>query len=202
MDIGELEDREVVRLARGGDVQAFGVLARRHQAAVFNVCLRMMGTIAEAEDMAQESMLRAHRKLDLFDPERPLVPWLRRLAANVCLNQLQRSGPEVISFEEARRARRAREGRQARAGGARGVDPESGALNAERAAALRAAIAALPPHQRAVVELRHFQDLTYNEIVDVLGMKLSDVKSDLFRARRELARRLREEEERDAHQMG
>jgi RNA polymerase sigma-70 factor (ECF subfamily) len=147
--------------------------------AVFNTCYRLVGDAREAEDLTQEAFVRAYGKLDQFDAARPFEPWLRRLAVNVCLNQLARARPALADLDE------------------RSVDPaaalrplEAASLRRERAEAVRAAVLALPPHYRAVIELRHYQGLSYADIAATLGLPLSDVKSHLFRARQALAVRL------------
>src|SRR3990172_1892081 len=81
-------DRELILRARRGETDAFGELVTRYQASVFNVCYRMTNERREAEDLAQETFLRIYSRLASFDLERPLGPWLRRAAANLCINHL------------------------------------------------------------------------------------------------------------------
>lgn len=170
-------DRDLAIRARRGDAEAFGELVRRYQISVFNVCYRLLGEKREAEDMAQEAFLRAYQRLDTFDAVRPFGPWIRRVAANVCFNRLQGPAPAEIPLDEERDE--AAEG-----------EPEGASEQAELAGAIRAAIGSLPPHYRLVIELRHFQELSYDEIAIALNIPLSDVKSHLFRARKILAERL------------
>ncbi len=173
-------DADLARHARQGMVEAYGELVRRHQTSVFNVCYRLLADLAEAEDMSQEAFVRAHRRLDTFDPERPFGPWIRRVAANLCLNRLQLKLPTQVGLEDE--------------DDLPATDPPPGPEQIheahERSQAVRAAILSLPPHYRAVVELRHFHDLSYEEIARALRLPVSDVRSHLFRARRQLARRL------------
>ena len=81
-------DRDLIQRARRGETEAFGELVTRYQTSAFNVCYRILRERAEAEDMAQESFIRAHERLSTFDEERPFGPGIRRVAANVCLNHL------------------------------------------------------------------------------------------------------------------
>jgi len=173
-------DRDLILRARRGDPEAFGELVRAHQAGVFNVCYRMMGERREAEDMAQEAFLRAYERIHTFDMERPFGPWMRRVAANVCLNQLAAHKPEHAELDEERDADPA-------------PLPESGREVQEETERVRDALRRLPPHYRAVIELRHYQDLSYDEIAAELKIPLSDVKSHLFRARKILAESLSHE---------
>ena len=139
---------ELIRLAQRGDADAFGQLVARHQQAVFNVTYRLTGNRQEAEDVAQETFVRAYRALNRFDLERPFAPWLYRIAANTALSWIRRRRPEVALGEGALLSDPS-------------PGPEAQAIAAERSARLRAAIASLPPNYRAAIELRHFQGLSY-----------------------------------------
>jgi len=171
-----LSDRDLIQRARRGDADAFGELVTRHQVSVFNVCYRILHERTEAEDMAQETFLRAHDRLDQFDDERPFGPWIRRVAANVCLNHLE-SQRVTAQLDEERDADESQR-------------PETQAEVREQSEQIRGALAALPAQYRVVVELRHFQELSYDEIAAELNIPLSDVKSHLFRARKLLAEKL------------
>src|SRR5688572_19053079 len=177
--MNESSDRDLILRARRGETEAFGELVRRYQAAVFNVCYRLMGERREAEDMAQEAFIRAYARLETFDLERPFAPWIRRVAANLCLNRLS-SLPAVQAEVDEERDQ-----------GDPGQRPEAVYDEHERQKLLRSALAALPAHYCAVLELRHYQELSYEEIAQTLQLPLSDVKSHLFRARKLLAEKLR-----------
>jgi len=174
-------DRDLVFSARRGEAEAFGELVRRYQVTVFNACYRLLGNRHEAEDLAQEAFIRAYERLDTFDAERPFGPWMRRVAVNLGLNRLQSAGPPALLLDDERDEPLA----------ALEESPEVAREHVERAEALRAALKSLPPHYRAVVELRHFQEMSYDQIAAALGLPLSDVKSHLFRARKMLAEKLR-----------
>jgi RNA polymerase sigma-70 factor (ECF subfamily) len=173
-------DHSLVLRVRGGERGAFSELVERYQASVFNVCLRMMGERKEAEDLTQDAFIRAHRRLGTFDEERPFGPWIRRVAANLCLNHLKRSRPVTIPLED----------EDYRIQQVSSPQPEEALIEHERQIRIRNAILELPPHYRAVIELRHFQALSYAEISTELSIPISDVKSHLFRARKLLAKRL------------
>jgi len=177
--MSEPSDRDLVKRTRRDDVGAYGELVRRYQQAVFAVCYRLMGERQDAEDMAQETFIRAHQRLASYDAARPFGPWIRRVAANICLNALKSRKANFIIDEE------------------RDAVPDTQASNPEKAQArkdgiedVQQAIQELPPHYRAVIELRHFQELSSAEIAQALEIPLSDVKSYLFRARKQLAERL------------
>jgi RNA polymerase sigma-70 factor (ECF subfamily) len=174
-------DRDLVLRVRGGDAEAFGHLVQRYQNSVYNVCYRLLGEPGAAQDEAQEAFIRAYQRLDRYDESRPFGPWIRQVAANLCLNQLARLRRPSVSLDDERDEPHV----------PLAADPAADGEQAETALALRAAIAALPPHYRAVIELRHFQDLSYAEIAAAMDWPVSDVKSYLFRARKLLARELR-----------
>src|SRR5262245_32026783 len=84
----EPHDGDLVQRAREGDPEAYGELVRRYQSSVFNVCYRLTGERTAAEDLAQDAFIRAFERLHMYDPARSFGPWIRRVAANLCLNQL------------------------------------------------------------------------------------------------------------------
>ena len=169
-------DRDLIQRARRGANDAFGELVTRYQTGVFNVCYRMLHERGEAEDLTQETFMRAYDRLHTFDLEREFGPWIRRVAANLCLNHLEAQKVTAPLDEERDADESAR--------------PERQVEVKERSAQVRTALASLPPHYRAVVELRHYQELSYDEIAAELNIPLSDVKSHLFRARKIWAEQL------------
>ena len=171
-------DSDLILSTRRGNVEAYGELVTRHQTSVFNVCYRILHEHAEAEDMTQETFLRAHAHLERFDIQRPFGPWIRRVAANVCLNHLE-AQKVTVELDDERDADDSQ-------------SPQSRLEVRERSEQIRLALASLPPHYRAVVELRHYQEMSYDEIAAELNLPMSDVKSHLFRARKLLAEKLHE----------
>lgn len=169
-------DRDLILRARRGDAEAYGELVTRHQTSVFNVCYRMLHNRGDAEDLAQETFVRVCDRLHLFDLERDFGPWIRRVAANLCLNHMEAQKP-VAALDEERDEDKAQ-------------SPGEQVEGKERSEQVRAALASLPPRYRLVIELRHYQNMSYNEIASELTLSLSDVKSHLFRARKLLAEKL------------
>lgn len=169
-------DRDLILRARRGENEAFGELVTRYQTNVFNVCYRILHERGSAEDLAQESFMRAYNRLNTFNLEREFGPWIRRVAANVCLNHLESQKTNADLDEE----RSADESQR----------PEQQVEVRERSEQIRAALASLPPNYRLVVELRHYQEMSYDEIAAELNIPLSAVKSHLFRARKLLVEKL------------
>lgn len=169
-------DRDLILHARRGDAEAYGELVTRYQTSVFNVCYRILHERGEAEDLAQESFIRAYDRINTFDIEREFGPWIRRVAANICLNHLE-SRRNIVELKDERDADESQR-------------PEAAVEIHERSEQIRRALASLPAHYRVVIELRHYQEMSYDEIAGELNIPLSDVKSHLFRARKLLAEKI------------
>ncbi len=173
------EDALVARL-RQGDHRAFEELVIAYQHRVFGVALRMLGSRAEAEEIAQETFLRAHRALPEFRGDARLHTWLYAIASRLCLNRLASADRRLVRGDDEALA-------------AASADEPSAAARMERAeldAAVREAIAALPEERRIVVVLRDLEGLSYEEIGDVLELEPGTVRSRLHRARLDLKAKL------------
>ena len=169
-------DRDLILQARRGEAEAFGELVTRYQTGVFNVCYRILHERSEAEDLAQESFMRAYDRIHTFDIEREFGPWIRRVAANLCLNHLE-SQKVTVELDDERDADQTQR-------------PDAVVEVNQRSEQIRNALASLPANYRLVIELPHYQELSYDEIAAQLNIPLSDVKSHLFRARKILAEKL------------
>src|SRR5258708_22261091 len=113
-----MSSRDELRLmqhAGQGARDAFGEIVRRHQQAVFNVAYRILGNALDAEDAAQETFIRAYQFFDKFDAARPLAPWLKTIAVNVCMNRLEGSKPASFLDDERAPAPDPRPGPEAQA---------------------------------------------------------------------------------------
>lgn len=169
-------DRDLILRAKRGETEAYGELVTRHQTSVFNVCYRILHNRNDAEDLAQETFMRAYNRLNTFDIERDFAPWIRRVAANLCLNHIE-AQKTTLELDDERDQDKT-------------PSPSQQVEVKERSEQIRQALASLPNQYRLVVELRHYQELSYDEIADELKIPLSDVKSHLFRARKILAEKL------------
>ncbi len=187
------DEQQLLQQAQQGDetsAAAYGEIVRRYQTAVFNVAYRLLGRRVEAEDAAQEAFLRAYRSLDRFDLERPFAPWIKRITTNLCLNWLEsaQTRTQLLAAELSRADRPVSLDDWAQTA----PSPEQTLVREEQSTRLHAAIWELPPRYRVAIELRHFQELSYEEMAEVMERPLSSVKSDLFRARKLLAEKMKE----------
>ena len=173
------DERSLVMRILQGDRDAFGEIVHRHQQAVFNVAYRVLGNVHDSEDATQEAFIRAYQFINRFDPDRPLAPWLARIAVNVCLNRLE-SQKSLSAFDE-----------ETTLASDPNPGPEIQKIASDRNETIRYELSRLPPRYRVVIELRHFQELSYEEIAEQLKRPLGAIKSDLFRARKLLAERLK-----------
>jgi RNA polymerase sigma-70 factor (ECF subfamily) len=177
---GLADDAPLLARLRTGEPRAFEELVTMYQHRVFGVALRMLGNRAEAEEIAQETFLRAHRALGAFRGEARLGTWLYAIASRLCLNRLASGSRRHERSDDTALL-------QAPAGGPDAV----GALErGELEAALHQAVAALPEERRIVVVLRDLEGLSYEEIGEVLGVPLNTVRTRLHRARLDLKSKL------------
>ncbi len=182
------KERGWVREAVAGDEEAFARLVERYQAAVYNLAYRMLGNARDAEDAAQESFLRAYSRLQSYDPARNFSSWLLAIAAHHCIDRLRRRR-WTISLEDIPLGRKFSTGR----------DPEREVERKEEREEIRRLLECLPPDYRLVVILYYWNDLSCRQIGEVMGLGEGAVKSRLYRARRMLVQRLREERESASH---
>jgi RNA polymerase sigma-70 factor (ECF subfamily) len=169
-------DRDLIVRAKRGESEAYGEIVMQHQTSVFNVCYRILHNRNDAEDLAQETFMRAYNKLNSFDIEREFAPWIKRVAANLCLNHIE-SQKVTLEIDDERDEDKTH-------------SPSQQVEVKERSEQIRQALASLPANYRVVLEMRHYQEMSYDEIADELKIPLSDVKSHLFRARKILAEKL------------
>ncbi|MGD8457928.1 MAG: sigma-70 family RNA polymerase sigma factor [Anaerolineales bacterium] len=175
-------DSILIHRSLDGETEAYGELVIRYQQSVFNVCYRLLSNYRDAEDMTQNTFIRAYKRLQTFDDQRPFGPWIRKIATNLCINVFQKNTPASVPYE----------GRYHNIPSNNGSTPEDIYRQTEQADTIHHAILSLPPKHRVIIELRHYQELSYQEIAEILHIPLSDVKSYLFRGRKLLAERLKE----------
>jgi len=173
----DTSDADLLAAAQGGNLFAFEEVVRRYQRRVYATALRILRRHDLADDVTQETFLRAHRALGSYDRGRPFGPWICRIAANLAINHVR--SPEA---REEELADGQLDGRPAPGG----EGPLQSVLEKEAQAVLEEAVGRLPPEQRAVFVLRAYDDLSYAEIADSLGLSVGTVMSRLSRARERL----------------
>jgi RNA polymerase sigma-70 factor (ECF subfamily) len=174
------DDSHLVDRLRQGDPRAFEDLVIAYQHRVFSVALRMLGSRAEAEDLAQEVFVRVHGAIAGFRGDAKLSTWLYTIASRLCLNRLASSERRMIREGEETLTRLA----------SSHASPAAELERSELEAALHRASAELPEERRIVVVLRDLEGLSYEEIAAVLELELGTVRSRLHRARMDLKEKL------------
>ncbi|MEM7680744.1 MAG: RNA polymerase sigma factor [Planctomycetota bacterium] len=176
-------EAELVQRARGGDRAALGELLRQEQGRVFNLCLRMVGSRADAGDAAQEAMLKAIGAIERFEGASRFGTWLTRIAINECYTLLRRRQRRSMASLDAPRNGDADTGARY----PDPADPEPGpdqrVQQHEQTRIALETLQTLDPDHRAILVLRDLQGLDYADIAEALDLKRGTVKSRLFRAR-------------------
>jgi RNA polymerase sigma-70 factor (ECF subfamily) len=170
-----------------GAQEAYGELLRRYQRPVLSLILRMVRDPALAEDLAQETFVKAFRKLHLYDRNRKLASWLFKVAHNTTLDHLRRRQMRTVPLE-AESGDSEDTWEVLRAPEEQG--PERRAARSELALALEKALGQIAVKYRAVLLLRLREGLSYQEIADATGQALGTVKIQIHRGRKQLAAQL------------
>lgn len=176
-------DRDLVVRARAGDEEAFRSIVETHQRRVYGVALRMTRSPDAADDVAQESFVRAYRSLSSFELGRPLGPWLTKIAVNLSINRLKARREE--SLEAAVEPDGGRKFPEPAADSVES-DPMRSLLSSELERALSRALDALPAEQKAAFVLKVEEGMQYDEIAEMLSVSPGTVMSRLSRARAKL----------------
>ena len=171
------EDLILLKKAQKGDIAAFEKLVADNQTRIYNLCYRMTHNAEDAEDMAQEALLKAWRNLRKFNAKSSFSTWLYRIAVNTCLDKLRKNKAKLVSIQEMGESGRM-------------ITDERSLHIQERSAEreqIKEAMKALPPKHRAIVILRDVQGYSYEEIADILQCPMGTVRSRLARARKKIA---------------
>ena len=166
-----LDDASLAARAATGDREAFDLIVERHRRTVYQVCYRFVNNHEDANDLAQDTFVRAWRGLKNFKGQAALSTWLYRIAVNVCLNRISAKTPITEPIESGDRFEDV------------GIESAAHAmLREERAVIVRRAIAELPAKQRATLIMRTYHDMSHQQIADVLGSSVGAVKANFFHA--------------------
>jgi RNA polymerase sigma-70 factor (ECF subfamily) len=181
-----LTDAELVARALQGHQEAFREIVVRFERPVYSLVARMVQDPGLAEDLAQEVFIKAFRRLSTYDPQRKLSSWLFKIAHNTTIDHLRKHAPETVPLE-AEKDDEHRGGLAAVLSDTSTEDPSAAAERRDMARALERAIACLRPEYRESVVLFYIEGASYQEICEATGLPLGTVKTNLHRARKELA---------------
>ena len=178
-------ERALIQRCKNGDIGAFDELYGRYEKRVFNCANHISGNYHDASDITQEAFIRVYNSIQTFRGDANFLTWIYRIVTNVYLDERKKSkAHRLTSLDEFVELDENSVTRQI-------VDenplPAEVMESKERAEVVRAAIDSLPEYQRAIVTLYHVEDLSYDEIADILQLPIGTVKSRLNRARLALA---------------
>ncbi|HEY3280658.1 MAG TPA: RNA polymerase sigma factor [Armatimonadota bacterium] len=174
------DERSLILLAQAGDGAAFQAITRLYRERVTRLAFNMLGQMEDAQDVCQDAFLRLHQSLGSVDSNRPLGPWVYRIASNLCVDLLRRrkARPQTVDLPPEWEANTPEE----RDDGS----PQEQILKQETQRKVLEAIQLLPPKDRTVVTLRYLDDLPYSDIAQSLGTTEANVMMRMSRARRKL----------------
>jgi len=178
-------DEKLVELALAEDKDAFGEIVKRWERKIFALCFGMLGREEDARDAAQETFISAYRNLNNFRGEAKVSSWLHRIAVNQCLTRQRRAkvrGEQSLENEN--------ETAENAFFSPLSKSPSRLAEQKERVEMIRRAVNALPTDLKQVIVMKEFEEMTFQEISEILDLPLSTVKSRLYTALKQLRMRL------------
>ncbi len=188
------QERDAILRCQRGEAEAFKLLVERYQRLAYFVALGLVGCHDDAVDVSQEAFIRAFRHIRRFDAGRQFLPWFYRLLRNLCFNHLRaRRAQRLFALEET--------DPEEVEDSAPDFDPEVLVERDERATAVWQAIGRLPERYREIIVLRHFQQLSYAQMAELLSVPMGTVMSRLYHARRALKRLLEQDQGGDLNEV-
>jgi RNA polymerase sigma-70 factor (ECF subfamily) len=182
-------DAEVVAAVLKGDQELYGELVKRYQGRLVNYLCRLLRSVQEAEDLAQEVFFKLYKVLDRYDPKYKFSTWLFRVAQNAAIDRIRKRRLQLVSMD---RTGDPDAGMGTWEFASSDPSPYGDLRNLERGQAIQAAIERLPWDYRELIVLRHFGELSYDEIAKLKEMPLGTVKNKLFRGRQMMKDELRD----------
>jgi len=176
--LADLDERALIDACLAGSPGAFDLVVERHRRQVYQLCYRFVSNHEDASDLSQDVFVRAFRGLKHFRGHSSIATWLYRIGVNVCLSRVATKRPVTEDIDQRQHV------------DTRHDAPDDQLVKDERAARVRAAIAHLPPKQRATLILRMYHEMSHQQIADILGSLVVAVTPNIFHALGTLKRRL------------
>lgn len=184
----ENNDLELVAGALNGSQRAFRTLTERHQKAVFHIIFKIVRDTETANDLAQESFMKAYSALGSYRSEFRFSTWLYKIAANCSIDYLRKKRIHALSLDQGLDTAN---GKVEIEVADNSYNPETDLVRKQQSISIEEAIGSLPEKYREVIEYRHKDDKSYEEIADLLNIPVGTVKARIFRARELLKKKLR-----------
>lgn len=191
-----LQDYELVKKALQGDEKAFARLLSRYKDTIYFMLLKMLNNRSDAEDLTLEAFGKAFKNLHQYSPTYAFSTWLFKIASNNCIDFLRKKKGIMISFENDNEHSESSETARLKS---KDLNPEERFIRKQKAILLHKVVRRLKPHYQTLVELRYFNELSYEEIAKELHLPLGTVKAQLFRARQMLFKLIESTEMNEHH---
>lgn len=182
-------DKKLVKKTKAGDKQAFTELVNLYKDKIFNLSYRMLGNTHEAEDISQDTFLKVFTNIEKYDEQYKFSTWIYRIATNLCIDRIRKKKADFSLDNNWNEedgmdwySRLSNEN----------MTPEEEVIINERDQKIQKAILELPPKYRVIMNLRYMEELSIQEISDVVNLSISTVKTRLHRGREHLRKELLE----------
>ena len=182
------DDFQVVQAALGGNQQAYDTLMNRYRHSVYHAMFKMVNNRDDAEDLTIEAFGKAFHKLPSYAPNYAFSTWLFRIAINNCIDYIRKKRLKTYSMDAMIQACDGSEFTQSLSNFE--PDPEHVMMHEQKIAHIRHLVEQLNVKYRAMIELRYYEELTYEEIAQEMNLPLGTVKAQLFRAKEILYQQL------------
>lgn len=190
-DDANARDIALMALIKEGDEEALGALIEIHQQRIIGTVAKMLGDDSEAEDVAQQVFIRVWKSAARYEPTAKFTTWLYTITRNLVFNELRRRKRHTATSLD-RPLGPDEDSPTLQAADTTVKTPDTALLDGEMQAAIQRAIDSLPETQRMAIILRRYDDVSYEEIGEILDLSVPAVKSVIFRARTELREKLRQ----------
>jgi RNA polymerase sigma-70 factor (ECF subfamily) len=174
-----LQDLKLVQRAKSGDQQAYAELMGRYRDSIYYMLLKMVSNTSDAEDLMIEAFGKAFKNIDQYTPSFAFSTWLFKIATNNCIDYIRKRRTSTISIDQTSDDQET----QSITIQSDTPDPEEHMINDQKIKLLRDVVSKLKPRYQKLVELRYFNEYSYEEISEELGLPLGTVKAQLYRAR-------------------
>ena len=176
-----LEDYELVKKAIDGNQRAYADLMERYRSSIFHMMLKMVNNREDADDLTLEAFGKAFNKLTTYAPKYAFSTWLFKIATNNCIDHIRKKRLHLLSIDDTVE----KDGTQSFSTNlkANTLDPEEKFIKRQRVKLMRTVMSKLTVKYRLMIELRYFEELSYDEIASELDIPLGTVKAQLFRAK-------------------
>ena len=187
------EDYRLVQKAVAGDQKAYSMLLERYRDSVFNMMFKMVYGRDDAEDLTLEAFGKAFRKLDSYTPNFAFSTWLYKIAINNAIDFIRKRRIRLLSIDESIDSNGGKQDFASQLN-SDSLDPEQKYIQVQRVKLMQNVICKLNPKYRLMIEMRYFEECSYQEIAMELNIPLGTVKAQLFRAKELLQNLLKESE--------